>query len=366
MCFYNEGCYYPTINMKGLSNIPVNNIISHIPYVIAAMHGFLQIVLAEDRIEKAFKKKFGENGESSSEGQKANFTVLYGICWAFLGEAFGSTCYHTCPSVSTFQFDTAFMIIICHLCCFALYEWGDIDVAAFVLRYMLFVAIPMWIFNFIGTFYDAGMFEGGMITGFYWVYGFSQLAWSISVTRGIDILFKHDSTSSTRGLIIKILVIITMIAAMFTPFRVTMGGMANIFLILSILGMSITVASKAWELEFRFQHVRKMRDLCDLLVKYSYMFWFPPLTYVALDCFTDKTALVGPGVDSAESHQQNQPCVIQVFDKHDVWHCFSAIDLALFAMMLLHIKVHSFARKHEELTIFAESESDSESDDSSE
>eukprot|EP00928_Gymnodinium_smaydae_P033695 TRINITY_DN24068_c0_g4_i1.p2 TRINITY_DN24068_c0_g4~~TRINITY_DN24068_c0_g4_i1.p2 ORF type:complete len:133 (-),score=34.52 TRINITY_DN24068_c0_g4_i1:138-536(-) len=80
------------------------------------------------------------------------------------------------------------------------------------------------------------------------------------------------------------------------------------------------------------------------LIKYAYVVAFFPLIIVAMWCFQEKVVLVMPGVTPATSNAANSECVVSIFDLHDVWHLLSAIGLAMFAMMLLDVKVHTFAR----------------------
>merc|ERR1712048_147720 len=66
---------------------------------------------------------------------------------------------------------------------------------------------------------------------------------------------------------------------------------------------------------------------------------------VAVYCFDDKVVLVEPSATPADSHDVNQNCIFSVFDLHDLWHFLSGMSIALFAMVLLDVRVHVWARK---------------------
>merc|ERR1712157_69638 len=78
----------------------------------------------------------------------------------------------------------------------------------------------------------------------------------------------------------------------------------------------------------------------------GYLFFMTVVMAFALHAFNTKVSEVLPGTSAAESHSINQACVEQfppgIFDLHDLWHMGSAIGLALVAMFLLDVKLHSF------------------------
>merc|ERR1712232_1454151 len=47
-CFFNERCYYPGLLIQ--TNLPINHIISHIPYFLAGLHLIFQTMLADNRV----------------------------------------------------------------------------------------------------------------------------------------------------------------------------------------------------------------------------------------------------------------------------------------------------------------------------
>ena len=101
---------------------------------------------------------------------------FYAVAITFWAEGIGSMCYHLCPSVETFQFDTCFMIPIANLLTIALLDWREGEKSrdgATALRYFVYVLTPIWVINFIGTWYDIDVFD---CTWLYWIYAVAVVA----------------------------------------------------------------------------------------------------------------------------------------------------------------------------------------------
>ena len=87
------------------------------------------------------------------------------------------------------------------------------------------------------------------------------------------------------------------------------------------------------------------REVGGRIIKNSYGAILCAVGVLAGVCFSKKVVIVEPGTTPAQSHDVNQSCFFDIFDLHDVWHVLSAVALALFAMMLLDVRVNSWARK---------------------
>jgi len=334
LCFYNEACYYPA----GRLSVPANHMLSHIPYYVAGCHVIFQAVFAERRCRQVL----------SEGGQVLDLRPFYTIACSFIAEGLGSSCYHVCPSVATFQFDTCFMIPIAHLCCGALARWPEgPETQSRAVRYFLFIITPIWFFNFIGTWYDVKYISmDGALIVWYYLFAASVMLWAVFAIRGIDHFFqdKHGGCACLLWSL-KITVWVVLALAMFFPaVRVALGGMANTFLLLSLLVMFVLLGWQVTSLELRHHHAGSM-SFFKIAVKYSYLLIMLIIIKVALSCFAAKVVIVDPGVSAAESHESNRACVVGIFDLHDIWHALSAIGLALLAMALLDVKVSIFARE---------------------
>eukprot|EP00928_Gymnodinium_smaydae_P020652 TRINITY_DN17989_c0_g2_i1.p1 TRINITY_DN17989_c0_g2~~TRINITY_DN17989_c0_g2_i1.p1 ORF type:complete len:826 (-),score=109.04 TRINITY_DN17989_c0_g2_i1:237-2714(-) len=368
-CFYNEACYYPSFGIS----IPINHMLSHIPYFIAGFHLIYQVSFAHKRVQ-AYCKAYPEKVVK----YPLDLRPFYAVAASFMAEGIGSACYHVCPSVETFQFDTCFMIPIAHLCSLALVDWPrGPESHTTALKYFLYIITPIWMFNFMGTWYDidAVPVTGGYVY-MYYAFAGSVIVWSLLAVRSFDYIFcnhrvamdaalaavAEESMSGSaseeevskaerimrRGrivsLVLKLVTVPVIVISMVSPStRAALGGMANVFLLLSVVVMLVVVA---WQVETLSIASRRFGASIwwRTVVKLSYLLLLFPLTYAALWCFQEHVALVNPGVSAADSREANQACVVSIFDLHDVWHLLGAVGLAMFGMMLLDVKIHTFAR----------------------
>lgn len=283
--------------------------------------------------------------------------AFYAIGVAFLGEGIGSMCYHLCPSVETFQFDTCFMIPIANLFTLALVDWGQgqggsDEITA--LKYFVYILTPIWLINFIGTWYDIGVFPLGWL---YWLYAFFVIAWALCVVvAGLRRVVQVPGDCALRAMrAIQLLLVISIGASFLMPpvRNNVFSGTANLFLMLSVVVMIFVVSRQLYMEDFIFMKCT-CRDVGGRIIKNSYGFFLCAIAVLAIICFGKKVVIVEPGITPAQSHDVNQGCVFDIFDLHDVWHVLSAVALALFAMLLLDVRVNSWARKRGLQILFEE------------
>jgi len=319
----------------------VNHMLSHIGYFVAAFHVIGQAAFADCHCQGLV------NAGEIKGLQHIDVRAFYAVAAAFIGEGIGSMSYHLCPSVETFQFDTCFMIPIAHLLSIVLLEWRDQAIRSVaVIKYFLHVIGPIWCFNAVGTWYDVGIFDNRSAYG---LVHLAMLVWSVLVVQSFDRLFPHPGSCS-RALrrCLKSFVVLALTLTAVPQVRIALGGMANCFLLISVAVMIVAVSWQIYMEEIRFQRgcCTSLSVCAEMLIKYFY--WLIMIFVMALSLifFMDKVVRVAPHVSAETSYDSNKGCAISVFDFHDLWHTFSAVALALFAMMLLDIKVHSWARKH--------------------
>lgn len=251
-----------------------------------------------------------------------------------------------CPSVETFQFDTCFMIPIANLFTLALIDWGEggsDEITA--LKYFVYILTPIWIINFIGTWYDIEVFPLGRL---YWLYAFVVIAWSVGVVLGgMRRVVQFPGDWGLRGMrVIQILLLVSVGSSFLVPVvrNKVFSGTANLFLMLSVVVMIFVVSRQLWIEDFSFMKCT-CREVGGRIIKNSYGAILCAVGVLAGVCFSKKVVIVEPGTTPAQSHDVNQSCFFDIFDLHDVWHVLSAVALALFAMMLLDVRVNSWARK---------------------
>jgi len=348
ICYLNERCYYP----MGELSIPVNHMLSHVPYFVVGIHLMYKAAFAEYKSARWLRK--AESSLHLSHNHRAlDLSPFYTIAGSFMAEGIGSACYHVCPSVETFQFDTCFMIPIAHFMCIGLCYFPDDTSTEMTmiqpLKYFLFVLTPIWAFNFVGTWYDVGVmgYEGWHVVP-YLIFAISVLSWAFVAASSLDYCFFQPTHTLGRGggilkNALKGIVVGGLACSMYPPWRALLGGMANVFLLLSIVVMIGVTSWQVWVLEI--VHLEKScGPILKALVKFSYLPIMLYVTYEALKFFTDKVVVVSPGISPAESHSSNQDCYIGIFDLHDIWHTLSAIGLALAAKILIDVKMHCYAR----------------------
>lgn len=360
ICYYNEECYYPS----GSLSIPINHMLSHIPYFTVGFYVMFKAAFAEYRCDQCL-------GPGAQERlDRLDLSAFYTIAGSFMAEGIGSAFYHVCPSVETFQFDTCFMIPIAHLLCGALAYWPDSEVTQMrVLKYFLFVLTPIWMFNFVGTWYDVGIigYKGWQFV-VYCIFAISVMIWAFFCVKAIDYLFiQPEEPLKAMGKclknVVKAAVVVGLALSVLWPhFRQIMGGMANTFLLLSVVVMIAVIGWQVHVLELKHLNITGCVPAMRTLIRYSYLPIMGYVTVLALQCFSNKVARVDPGVSPAQSHLANQACVVSIFDLHDIWHGLGAIGLALTAKLLLDVRMHTFARTstisvHSEYSEWSEMES---------
>ncbi|CAK8991154.1 SID1 transmembrane family member 1 [Durusdinium trenchii] len=302
--------------------------------------------------EAAFRRIDQDHRQSIKEDdmeklvRDIDLRAFYAIGVAFLGEGVGSMCYHLCPSVETFQFDTCFMIPIANLFTLALVDWEEGSDSISAVKYFGYILTPIWLVNFIGTWYDIQVFPIGIL---YWIYAFRVIAWFASLVFGgsMNRLFPAPGAC---GHFAKTMLQLCLIIAISVSFLIPQlrghifSGTANLFLMLSVLVMIFVVGRQLYVKDIAYMSC-SFREVGGRLIKNSYAAVLCGVAVMAVICFGQKVVIVEPNTTPAQSHDVNQECVFGIFDLHDVWHLLSALALSLFAMLLLDVRVNSWARR---------------------
>ena len=300
--------------------------------------------------------------------RQIDLRTFFAIGIGFVGTGVGSMCYHLCPSVETFQFDTCFMIPIANLFTLALLDWTILPRSDSItaLKYIIYVLIPLWLINFIGTWYDIGVFPVSF--WLYWLYAAFVIVWGIFVDiSGIRRIFQVPGRCGrlTERILQVVLLALLILAFAFPNVRVRyLSGTANFFLELSILVMIVVVSRQIYKQDLRYIAC-EVREIGARVIKNIHAAVMIAVAVFAMRFFSNKVVIVEPGATPAESRESNQDCVFSIFDKHDLWHFLSALALALFAMLLLDVRVNSWARSMGIEVLFERPLFDEDSDDSS-
>eukprot|EP01103_Thecamoeba_quadrilineata_P008392 TRINITY_DN18138_c0_g1_i1.p1 TRINITY_DN18138_c0_g1~~TRINITY_DN18138_c0_g1_i1.p1 ORF type:complete len:645 (+),score=110.25 TRINITY_DN18138_c0_g1_i1:186-2120(+) len=104
-----DGCYYDELCMHPLGPFSdFNNIWSNLGYIVAGLTLIIYIKLLEHLHWRSLVPR--------------DYSILYAVSSAIVGEGVLSAVYHICPSRTIFQFDSAFMFVICALASMELYR----------------------------------------------------------------------------------------------------------------------------------------------------------------------------------------------------------------------------------------------------
>ena len=285
--------------------------------------------------------------KAAIDSRRIDLRAFYALGVALFGLGIGSMSYHVCPSLLTFQFDTCFMIPLANLFTLALLDWrlsSRSDTITSV-KYVIYVLTPFWLINFVGTWYDIKAFE---INWHYWIFAILAITWSsVVVLAGVRRIYQEPGRYGqwVKRIMQFLLISLVVIAFLIPQIRSeTFSGTANFFLQLSVIVMVVVVVRQMYLEDFRFITC-EVREIGARIIKNLYAAVLLAVGACAMVAFSEKVVIVEPGTGPAESHDANQDCVFSIFDLHDVWHFLSAIALALFAMLLLDVRVNSWARK---------------------
>ena len=359
ICYYNEGCYRTTPGI----DIPYNLIISNVPYVI---HG---IILALSVSLREATCRVNERMLNMTV-RKETFSIVYAFAWSLVFEGIFSSCYHMCPSRLTFQFDSAFMFVICGLVIVAAYnslvhrsqrqETNDENAPSysnpvFETKLFLFFVIPLLLLNYLGSIRDT---EGFLLFHdalfyflcilwiscmFAWVFFRLMIPWKPRPEP--EFLCKFFWLCALFPVLMFCIGLYTVDLKKdwSTFFLFTCLGAV----ICTVIGYSITVCSQNV-----YDHVKQRRDLTtrerrELKWK-MYLRWpivnFHVILYAAgtLACWsmalyyflqkpvTDKVKI------ASKSRELNAECSLwEFFDDHDLWHILSSFALLLTAYLII-------------------------------
>ena len=200
--------------------------------------------------------------------------AFYAIATTFIAEGVGSTCYHLCPSVETFQFDTCFMISIAHLLTIALADCSkpDFDTRA-ALKYFVYILTPMWLINFIGTWYDLKIFTS---TWLYWTYTVLVVMWTVGAVSSLRRLFGTEMGACsmwTMRLLQGLIILVVLLVYVDPGARESLGGTANTFLLLSIAVMAVVVSRQIYMQDLRFVSCG-ITEIGGRILKHGFWTWF--------------------------------------------------------------------------------------------
>lgn len=359
ICYYNEGCYRSTPEI----DIPYNLIMSNLPYVIHGLILALSVSLREAtcRVNERIL---------NVTVRKQSFSIMYAFAWSLVFQGIFSSCYHMCPSRMTFQFDSAFMFVICGLVIVAAYnslvdkfqrkastEEGAhfYSKPVFETKLFLFFVTPLLVLNYMGSIRDTEgllMFHEALFyfwcifwitCMFAWVFCHLMVPWKPRPEPAFWCKF-------------------TWLCALF-PVLIFFVGLYTVDLkkdwsifflftclaavLCTVIGYGVTACAQNI-----YKHAKQRRDLTvhgrRQLTWMMYLRWpivnFYVILYAAGTIFCWLLALYffmqKPVTDKAKvaskSRELNAECSLwEFFDDHDLWHILSSFALMLTAYLII-------------------------------
>lgn len=352
ICYYNEGCYRAMTTV----DIPYNLIISNLSYVIHAIILALFISLRE--------------ATCLVNNWKTCYSIPYALAWALFFEGIFSSIYHLCPSRMTFQFDSAFMFVICGLVVTAMFNaveekarrpghlelQGGCSVAPVRdTKLFLFFVVPILLLNYLGTIRDTD----GFLLFQDWVFYFLTVLWILAmlfwVFYRLMMPWKRTPGPSFWCKFAWLCVLFPLILLVIGLYTIDVKrDWSNFFLfsclasvLCSVMGYVLTKCSRNI-----YNNTKRRRDLSaeeqNELQWTLYLKW--PLVnlhivvYIAVVAFCWILALYyflhKPVTEKvilpSRSRELNKECVLwEFFDYHDLWHILSSFALLQTAYLIL-------------------------------
>ena len=348
LCYYNYLC---SVTGPNLSNF--NHLFSNIGYIIYGFVFLIIVWMKQWRYKHQIKSMQQNEDEANvKRGIPQFFGIFYSLGFALIFQGILSACYHACPTRENFQFDTTFMYVTAALLIIKIYQLRHPGMSSNA--YKVFLGISVVIFlNVIGIFQQNTTF---------WVfltiletYAIAKLS-VILLTTGRwnrpyqgcypwDIYKKYckdysnnDTKSEKQKSEPKSkMLIVFVIFFNIINFGILIHGnyrayqkpisLPNFFLLIMI-GNLMMYFLYYWCMKIAYKEAIPMNAYIIALL--AIIFWVPALWLFQAK---EKTTMVSPAV----SRNMNSPCVVSIFDKHDLWHFLSATGLFLNFLILLII-----------------------------
>jgi hypothetical protein len=328
ICTYNEKCQKPAIGL-----FTFNNIWSNYPYVACGV-----LLLIYTRIvQKTFKSLCPRD-----------FSIIYALCYALIGEGILSATYHICPSKANFQFDTCFMFVLCALAMYEVYRKQFKSISSggrifFLLSILIALnycaALVMTYPSSSARDADDYGFKVAVYCGFFiplfllavrWVYYHEQKSYWSAFKE-----FLKPGIPKHKGrllFLICTMVLVTVLIwttenqiSMFLYCMIAIALLALVTYSVRQLGREGLTLYKEKKPKNPLYYVLWAFIIANVAAWWAY----------ALSLFTSEDT--DKNLDPEESRSQNHDCYWQDFySTHDIWHFTSAIALMFIILGLIH------------------------------
>ena len=336
-CYYNDFCYRVANH-----DIPFNLMISNLTYIVHGLILSVWVLMLETKVN--LRCKSGRDAEEARATEKKYcFSIAYAIPCALVYQGLFSALYHLCPSVFTFQFDSAFMLIIAGLTVVLLYNGfeknsfqNDKDLVNACTFFRFFI-MPLFIFNYCATLLNSNYELNKIMQGFF--YAFLVIWWLLMVFWAFFKLNMHQKVRDDGGEGI-FNVFLFILGGLIVPFAIFMfylfSDPAQAFLLACIACSVVAILAKSrlWKKLSKCKF-RKLHGKCIL------QGLFIILTFIILSAALfvfHEAPTTNKTLSPENSRGKNEECVILgFFDWHDLWHFLSSFALLMGAFVVMFI-----------------------------
>ena len=359
ICYYNDFCYRAATRI----NMPFNLIISNMGYVIHGVVLALSVSLREatSRINHVDATK--------------SYSIAYAFSWALVFEGIFSSFYHLCPSRMTFQFDSAFMFVMCALVIAAVFN-SQAEKAQRISRrsaelapcgfratpspirdskLFLFFFIPLLLLNYLGSIRDTD----GFLLFPDWVFYCLAIVWItcmfVWAFYRLMIPWRPAREAGFWCKFVWLCVLFPVAVLLIGLYTVDLKKNWSHFFLFSCLAAVLCTAIGSFLAKCSrniYKRAKRQRDLTEeerrKLQWCMHFKWpienFPVIVYMAVlaACwvlalhFFLRKAVTEKGSLPSRSRELNGECVLwEYFDYHDLWHILSSFALLQSAYLIL-------------------------------
>lgn len=348
ICYYNFACAHPLGRVSAF-----NNIYSNIGYVLLGLLFVLLVCRREWLHKKAVE---GSAGRDKKFGIPQHFGLFYAMGFALCMEGIMSACYHVCPTVSNFQFDTSFMYIIACLCILKIYQNRHPDISAKAHSSYLVMAIVI-IIAVIGVVYGTSIFwilfaivyMGASLVLSIHLYYMGRWKLDQYIFKRLWLMIISDWLKCSKPMYLNRLILL--ILGNVVNWSIAIYGVAKnntsdfasfllgIFIGNLLLYTMFYIISKIMAREKIPKLTLSFIILAAVSWGFALYFFFAHLTSWQLS--------------PAASREGNEECLLfQFYDKHDVWHFLSAISLFFSFLVLLTLDDEIILIRRDKIPVF--------------
>ncbi|KAH3825877.1 hypothetical protein DPMN_127760, partial [Dreissena polymorpha] len=331
ICYYNFVCMHPLGQVSAF-----NNIFSNIGYMMLGILFLILVYRREYLHRKAVQKS---NDQQKLYGIPQHFGLFYAMGLALCIEGIMSACYHVCPTVSNFQFDTSFMYIMACLCILKIYQNRHPDISAkahssyLVMAAIIIIAVIGVVYGnniFWILFAIAYMFVSLLLS----VHIYYMGRWRVdrNLCHRLWLLLISDWIKCSRPVYMNRLILL--IIGNIVNFGIAIygivksGGKDFASYLLAIFIGNLLLYTTFYIISKLLAH-EKIPRLTILLIVMAAVTWAFALYFFVAH-------LTSWQLTPSGSREGNGECVLfEFYDKHDVWHFLSAISLFFSFLVLL-------------------------------